>query len=764
MIGGNKMNEATFEARVHKAIESIFPNFSRLEITHQVIFTVKLGHENVEVKPTIKKPRLDILIKYKGRNLAVLELKKPTISLTDDDRKQGLSYARLLEQMPPLVIVSNGNETLFYETISGEPLVIVNPEIEQLEKLFTQAIEIAAVKKDEAIQILLGKDPLIWEQVIDDFNEKSINNHIGSVDTLYQPISDSLHLPRKSTEQLIDYVGNNNPVIALTGAPLIGKTNVLYEFCYLKDTPFVPIYINAEDCQYGIFQYLANHFTKHFFSATSTDEVRQWFLNGIVGNPHISGKTVLIVDGVRHFDDKIINDVNELIQFSSFSKTFSLVIGCDSSNYNLMAQTPGRPGKTLFGKKALKVEVNHLTEVEFENARDYLTEHWSIDFQNGAKYSRELRIPRIIRIILSQLPSVRKDDTRLVISSFLPYDALNSVLQGFSSDIRFIDDMVKLVNASMSQDLKSPLEVMVSYGRGFVPFEKAESILGENRIERLLQQGHIDWFVDKEQNRYIAPKTPELFAASAVEALFRKVNKMENDEAIEYVLNICESLPYSDLIAANVFERLSSEDKFSLYELIVRLANNPPRIENIENDFNGALYFDHTGLVNIPKELLSNSPEEGEGKTISNLFPWLVLSQLATKPLFTEGYEDPWYIYREILKTVGSYQNILRRYDPIAHPENVMGYLTHTLLDKNGEEGEVLCGEVGIIEPITYAMMAGFSTLPDELLEICKYAVKENDPFLNHRLYNAASSLIGVTDEKIENTIKQAFRILKNKH
>lgn len=37
---------------------------------------------------------------------------------------------------------------------------------------------------------------------------------------------------------------------------------------------------------------------------------------------------------------------------------------------------------------------------------------------------------------------------------------------------------------------------------------------------------------------------------------------------------------------------------------------------------------------------------------------------------------------------------------------------------------------MGIIEPITYAMMAGFSTLPDELLEICKYAVKENDPFL----------------------------------
>lgn len=755
------MNEATFEAMAHKAIESIFPNFSRLEITHQVIFTVKLGHENVEVKPNIRRPRLDILIKHKERNLAVLELKKPTITLTDDDRKQGLSYARLLEQMPPLVIVSNGKKTLFYETISGEPLAITNPDIEQLEKLFTQVLEIAARKKDEAIQILLGKDPLIWKHVIDDFNQKSISNHIGNLDTLYLPISESLHLPRKSTERLIDYVGNN-PVIALTGAPLVGKTNVLYEFCYLKNTPFVPIYINAEDCPYGIFQYLANHFTKHFFSATSTDEVRQWFLNCIVGNPRTDGKTVLIVDGVRHYDDKIIKEINELIDFCSFSKSFSLVIGCDSSNFNLMTQVSGRPGKTLFGKKALKLEVDNLNDLEFENTRNYLMEHWSIDFQNGAKYSRELRAPRIIRMILSQLPSVREKNTQLVISSFLPFNALNSVLQGFSNDIRFIDDMVKLVNVSMFQDLKSPLEVMVTYGRGFVTYEKAESILGEQRIERLLHQGHIERFVDKEQNRYIAPKSPELLAASAVEALFREVKTMEYDEAIELVLNLCERLPYSDLIAANVFVRLSSEDKFPLHKLIVQLANNPPRIEKIRNDFNGALYFDQTGLVNIPKELLNESPEEG--KVISNIFPWLVLSQLATKPLIAEYPEDPGHVYREIIKTVGSYRNILRRYDPIAHPENVMGYLAHTLLDKDGVEGEVLCGEVGIIEPITYAMMSGFSTLPDELLEICKYAVKEKDPFLKHRLHNAAKSMIGVTDEKIEDTIKQAFKILNNVH
>ncbi|MCD1159230.1 hypothetical protein [Peribacillus frigoritolerans] len=185
-------------------------------------------------------------------------------------------------------------------------------------------------------------------------------------------------------------------------------------------------------------------------------------------------------------------------------------------------------------------------------------------------------------------------------------------------------------------------------------------------------------------------------------------------------------------------------------------------IEKVGEDFKGAVYYDNTGLVTIPQEFWKESSEEI--RKISNIFPWLVLSQLATAQMIVENDEDPWWLYRAILMTVGSYQNILRRFDPVANPENIMGYNTHTLESKNGEKGEVLCGEVGIIETITYAMQLGFYNLPDELLKICEFAVKEKDPFLNHRLYNAACSLIDVNEEAISRAVKKAISILKTVH
>jgi hypothetical protein len=752
------MNEATFESRAQEAIKFIFPAYATLEITHQLIFSVKLGHEVIDVEPSVRRPRLDILIKRKGKNLAVLELKKPGNALRDRDRDQGISYARLLTPMPPLVIVSNGDETQFYETASGSSLSIVGPDAEQLDNLFNRALEIAASQKDQAVRILLGKDPLIWEKVIGDLNRISFQNHTGSVETLYQPIAESFHLPRRSTQRVVDLVRGNNPVVTVTGSPMVGKTNVLYEACQLEEVPFVPVYINAEDCQFGIFQYLANHFTKHFFTATSTDDVRHWLLHGIVNYPHPAGKIVIIIDDVRYSDKNLTREIDELIELCSSTRSCSIVIACDSSNYHLMAHVPGRPRKTLFGKRALRVEINQLSDEEFDLAREYIQKQWSADFHKGAQYSRELRNPRILRMIISALPQKRNVNTRLLIPSFLPFHALNWVLEGFSSDPRFIDDMVKLVKASMKNQLPI-LESMVSYGRGHVPYEKAENLLGEARIERLLQQGHIDWFTDKEQNQYIVPKVPELLAALAVEALLGEAKGMEYKQVIDYVLKQSERLPYGDLIAANVFERLSRQGEFPLFELIVHLINEPPQIEKVPINFNGAMYFDQTGLVTIPQRLWKETSEEI--KMFSNLFPWLVLSQLATEPMMVENSEDPWIAYREILMTVGGFHNVLRRFDPVTTPEDIMEYKTHSLQSKEGKEGEVLCGEVGIVEPITYAIQRGFYDLPDEMLKICQYAVQERDPFLSHRLHNAAYSMIDVYEEATARVIKRALRMIK---
>ena len=52
----------------------------------------------------------------------MVEIKAPDITITDEDRRQGLSYARLLEPMAPLVMITNGRETVLLDALTGEPI------------------------------------------------------------------------------------------------------------------------------------------------------------------------------------------------------------------------------------------------------------------------------------------------------------------------------------------------------------------------------------------------------------------------------------------------------------------------------------------------------------------------------------------------------------------------------------------------------------------------------------------------------------------
>ena len=121
-----------------------------------------------------------------------------------------------------------------------------------------------------------------------------------------------------------------------------------------------------------------------------------------------------------------------------------------------------------------------------------------------------------------------------------------------------------------------------------------------------------------------------------------------------------------------------------------------------------------------------------------------------------EGVEDQFGGYREILITIGGYEDIIRRIDPIDHLDQSFMYLVHFTT----EAGEMLCGEEGIIEPITYALRIGFLRVPHELIKICNFAVEKQDPILCHRLYMAVNSIKYSTDKEVSEVAKQALEIL----
>lgn len=90
--------------------------------------------------------------------MAVLELKRPGAALSDDDRRQGLSYARLLEPTAPLTIVSNGAQTQVFQTYDGAEWKAESPDATAFEQLIRNATRIGAQDIQNAIATLLGPE------------------------------------------------------------------------------------------------------------------------------------------------------------------------------------------------------------------------------------------------------------------------------------------------------------------------------------------------------------------------------------------------------------------------------------------------------------------------------------------------------------------------------------------------------------------------------------------------------------------------------
>jgi hypothetical protein len=76
--------------------------------------------------------------------------------LTNDDRKQGQSYANQLTPRPPLVVVTNGNTTRIYDSSTGSIWRPGTAAGQAVERLFENAAAVAAAGLSWAIEILMG--------------------------------------------------------------------------------------------------------------------------------------------------------------------------------------------------------------------------------------------------------------------------------------------------------------------------------------------------------------------------------------------------------------------------------------------------------------------------------------------------------------------------------------------------------------------------------------------------------------------------------
>ncbi|MGA6840607.1 hypothetical protein [Priestia megaterium] len=753
------MNEATLEARVNAELKRIFPQIYNIRLTHQLSFTVKFGHHKIKIGKGVQsssRGRLDILVQYDKVNLAILELKRPGKPLTDEDRDQGISYARLMSQMPPIVVISNGKETSFFRTIDKREWRPDSLDEKAIQSLFRESLRCAEYEIDQAVQFLLGRNQNLWEDIFKQQNERTFSHLKGGISDYTQPIISELSFPRVVVRNLKEQLEAGEQLIALVGPPLSGKTNVLYQFCNINSNSYMPLYIDSFSIKHGVIQHITNLFSRKIFRATNTQEIRNWLLNGL--RQDNQNKIVLILDG---WHEHLAEDLDELIEL--MPGTFSIIISMDESSLTLASQHPGRITKTLFGARVKEVFLDLLDKEEFNLARKQIYDKRRLVFENGVQYNTEFRHPRLLRIIISEpwnnslMLSKTMPDAYTKVSSVTPFYLLSDVWKEFATDVHFISDLNYLITAYLDKQNNredEPSFAIMSYGRGHIKQSVAERVMGVERINRLLNQGHIEFVNGPNYETLILPKVPELLAAAGAHRISSQIKdlirrKKTLQDIYTYFTEASMGLPYGDLVASYALQILGEREPETFSNLMFKLLNDKPTIQPVNKGLKFISHFIDIGeiRVNIEDDL-------EDARTIHNYFPWLVLSHLASIPIISEENNHDFQLW--MFAQVGSFSGFLRRLE-ITPLKDMEGFHFH---DIDGES--YLCPNAGIVEPIVSSMVEGFNTIPSEMLRLCHFAIKKNNKMLAWRLYAAANSTQETAEERVYEASVKAQQILQN--
>jgi hypothetical protein len=225
------MNEATFETRLYSELRKIFPDELFTDIAHQDTFSIHLGHKKAQVNGKAKDSmngRSDILIKIKDTPFAIFELKAPDIKITDDDIKQGLSYARHIDLslIPPLVIVTNGTDIKYIDTYSKEEFDFsTESNGEKIKQLFDNALKRASATREEMLNLAFSQVDvsLIHPDVKDIFKTAS-----HSLLNWQTTLENQQWLERSELETIYQKIINNDSSeTLLLGEPGCGKSALL---------------------------------------------------------------------------------------------------------------------------------------------------------------------------------------------------------------------------------------------------------------------------------------------------------------------------------------------------------------------------------------------------------------------------------------------------------------------------------------------------------------------------------------------------------
>jgi Type I restriction enzyme R protein N terminus (HSDR_N) len=772
------MNEATFESYLAQILSSIFPTPIAARFQAQPVFSLQLGHKAFEVDgfQSLARGRADLILRLNEAPVILLELKAPNIDLSEDDVRQGLSYARLHEPMIPLTAVTNGTETSVYSTFNGERIHGASMNEQILQKLLEQAGNQAVTSRDDAVRALIGGNPAVWASALRVESDRVLSDLEAPLGDLTKPLSTDFQLPRQATAYLAGlFKIEKEKALALVGPPLSGKTNVIAELCRRsQDFGLATLYVDCTEAS-DLLEEVSRALTDSLGATIPRDQVFDWLRLGVGTIGDERPRFILILDSLFPSDSaELMKQATQLLSIAG--DNFSVLFALTDGDWDRVQSMPGRTTLSKLGRHAKPLMLGELNDDELDVAKQNLQSAFRVLLPEPYQFELTMRQPHSLRLLMSTITRDKDLPEGMVeqVPPIIKTDFLATLWERTAGNAELRADYLALAECcidDIGNREKQAHLAAISMGVGAISSDGAAK-LPTPIFERLLAQGHIKR-VSLASSVVIVPTVPELLSAACVHVMLPKVlaiaHEQDNTAAKVLLLRSTRSLALGDRVAAAILTELVRKDAAILMGIFEMLMEDEPK-EEIKEHGNFLLplpggkvielLFDgETMLMKLPdgSEKKMDWPEdEGPMRLISDLHAWHILSHLSYAGIALQQDGAVFPLAPSIFMRVGKFRSTLRDIGraSLHHANSVY---EHSLPGY----GTVPCPGRGIVEPIAYGMAASIQSLGDVMDEVVDEAIKEADPALLMRLYVAANSLDGIADSDIA---ARADRMTKKLH
>lgn len=313
--------------------------FEENELTFEESFHLRLGSYSVRVDTgkqlDAARPRLDILVKRNGQNYFVIEVKTDSHDLTDEDKEQAISYARLVHPIAPLAIVTNGRQSEIYDVLTKEE--ISEDEVSKRDYKINKS-DIDSIYK-EAFEYFIGYSQENVRLFCDAQVNEGMKTLVGSKEKPDRKFIPELYVPSKKLYKAFEeFLNSDKSVFAMVGESGIGKTCSMCGLTRDIAKEYPVLFYKAQELRGDLIKAISDDFNWEF--STYQDSIP---MLKRLNNLFKDKKIIIFADGVDEWANSDKVAILGVFASKIKNRNFKLVISCKSGQWDKFLSRVGTP-------------------------------------------------------------------------------------------------------------------------------------------------------------------------------------------------------------------------------------------------------------------------------------------------------------------------------------------------------------------------------------------------------------------------------------